>query len=322
VGGGYERPQYPRLAVPQGAEEPEGRRPHQLSPSGRVDIRKGLARTKIEKETAEAVAENPVARRGPRRHTRSRSVSTSLITRPPPSRKSLSPAPAAAQDVAVVHTLEEFRPHSAIRAFEKETEPQSAYRVLEAQARCFAGKLGFAVEEGESVWSRFPPMQRDELAVYEAVRGLSDHDLTGLQTLLTALSFSQDSGDRLDTSDSLFNRVARDLSVDMKNHWRPDPQFLGRRNRKQLVAIAIASGYTDSAAQLSTYKKADLVNALGRYFAQAQAEADPSPQQQKARDWLPEARGKLGRPPFQSPIWSEEFSSEVAVNFTLPPSAL
>jgi hypothetical protein len=32
--------------------------------------------------------------------------------------------------------------------------------------------------------------------------------------------------DRLDTSDSLFNRVARDLNVDMKNHWRPDAAFL------------------------------------------------------------------------------------------------
>ena len=69
------------------------------------------------------------------------------------------------------------------------------------------------------------------------------HDLAGLQTLLAALSFGQGNCDRLDTSDSLFNRVARDLSVNMKNHWRPDAAFFGKRNREQLVGIAKECGY-------------------------------------------------------------------------------
>jgi ParB family transcriptional regulator, chromosome partitioning protein len=139
------------------------------------------------------------------------------------------------------------------------------------------------------VWSSFPPPFSDELALYEAVRGLSDHDLTGLQTILAALSFGQEDCDRLDAQDSLFNRVARDLGVDMRRHWRPDAAFLGKRNREQLVAIAKECGYADTPGQLSTYKKADLVNALARYFQSAQAEADPTPAQQKAREWLPEA---------------------------------
>src|SRR5260370_31548354 len=90
--------------------------------------------------------------------------------------------------------------HEAFAALGKEAETQSAYRVLEEQARCFAGKLGFKIEEGESVWDSFPPPFTDELALYEAVRGLSDHDLAGLQTLLAALSFGQENCDRLDTS--------------------------------------------------------------------------------------------------------------------------
>ena len=40
------------------------------------------------------------------------------------------------------------------------------------------------------------------------------------------------------TEDSLFNRVARDLSVDMRYHWHPDRSFFERRTRDQLVAIA------------------------------------------------------------------------------------
>jgi len=54
--------------------------------------------------------------------------------------------------------------------------------------------------------------------VYEAVQGLSDHKLEGLHTLLTALTFGQIVCDRLGTSDSLFNRVAVALGIDMKNH--------------------------------------------------------------------------------------------------------
>jgi ParB family chromosome partitioning protein len=139
------------------------------------------------------------------------------------------------------------------------------------------------------VWDCLPPAFTKDLALYAAVRGLSDADLNGLQVLLTALSFGQENCDRLDAKDSLFNRVARDLAVDMKNHWRPDAAFLGKRNREQLVAVALGSGYTESAAQLSKYKKADLVNALARHFESARAARDPSEQQRKALAWLPEA---------------------------------
>ena len=95
------------------------------------------------------------------------------------------------------------------------------------------------------------------------MRGLSDHDLAGLQTLLAALSFGREDCDRLDGSDSLFNRVARDLSVDMKNHWRPDAAFFGKRNREQLVAIAKECGYADGNGLLGSYKKSELISSLG-----------------------------------------------------------
>jgi hypothetical protein len=121
--------------------------------------------------------------------------------------------------------------------------------------------------------------QRDDLALYEAVRSLSDHDLTGLQTLLTALSFGQENCDRLDTGDSLFNRVARDLSVDMHNHWHPDASFFSKRTRDQLVSIAIDCGYAEGKGQVSSYKKNDLVNCLIRHFQSAKAAAAPTPAQ-------------------------------------------
>jgi hypothetical protein len=48
---------------------------------------------------------------------------------------------------------------------------ESAYAVLESQAQMFAGWLGFEIEVVESVWTKFPPRDPDDLALYDAVRG-------------------------------------------------------------------------------------------------------------------------------------------------------
>jgi ParB family chromosome partitioning protein len=260
-----------------------------LSPSGHVEIREGLAPHKIEKATAEATAENPIAPpkvKAPYSaplcryiaHHKTAAVAEVLLS-----------SPRAAQEVMIVKQLVAFRPHQAIRAFEKDTAPQAAYHVLEGRARSFARKLGFNIEEGESVWLCFPPMHVKDLALYEAVRGLSDEQLSELQTLLTALSFSQESSDRLDVRDSLFNRVARDLSIDMRKHWRPDFGFFNKRNREQLAAIANECGYVEGHGAVGSMKKADLIAALVKHFGNAMAAVDPLPSQIKAREWLPEA---------------------------------
>jgi ParB family transcriptional regulator, chromosome partitioning protein len=260
-----------------------------LSPSGAVEIREGLVKQKIEAETEEAIAENPIAPPKVKAsysaplcryiaHHKSAAVAEILLA-----------SPRTAQEVLIVRTLKEFRLHEAFPALSKDGEAQSAYRVLEEQARSFAMRLGFKIEEGESVWDSFPPPFTDELALYESVRGLSDHDLSGLQTLLAALSFGQSNCERLDTNDSLFNRVARDLSVDMKNHWRPDAAFFGKRNREQLVGIARECGYADGNGSLGSYKKSELISSLVRHFVNAHSTAEPTEAQRKARNWLPEA---------------------------------
>jgi hypothetical protein len=49
--------------------------------------------------------------------------------------------------------------------------------------------------------------------------------------------------DRLDTHEgSLFNKIAKDLAVDMRDYWRPDEGFLKRRNKVQLQALMNESG--------------------------------------------------------------------------------
>lgn len=192
-------------------------------------------------------------------------------------------------EVLTVQTLKGLRIHPAFATLAKEPGGQTAYAVIEVQAKTFASKLGFAIEDGESVWNCFPPYGVGELALYEAVRGLSDHDLAQLQTLLAALSFGQENCDKLDTRDSFFNRVARDLNMDMRNHWRPDASFFGKRNREQLVAIAKECGYADGHGSVGSYKKSELITALVKHFQNAMTASDPLPSQIKAREWLPEA---------------------------------
>jgi ParB family chromosome partitioning protein len=75
----------------------------------------------------------------------------------------------------------------------------------------------------------------------------------------------------------------------MRNHWRPDATFFGKRTRGQLVANAIDCGYAEVNGQVSSYKKVDLLNCLIRHFQTAKSAAPPTLSQQKAREWLPEA---------------------------------
>ena len=58
--------------------------------------------------------------------------------------------PRKAKEVAVVDRLMHLRPHEAVTALAKETEPQSVYAVLEGHARLFARWLGFDSEVEES----------------------------------------------------------------------------------------------------------------------------------------------------------------------------
>jgi ParB family transcriptional regulator, chromosome partitioning protein len=167
-----------------------------LSPSGRVDIREGLVRRDIDRETAEETADNPVAPRKVKPAYSSVLCAYIAHHKTAAVQEMLFACPRKAKEVAVVPVAP---PHEAMKGLAKEAEPQSAYAVLEGQFRQFAAKLGFAVEAEEPVWTQFPPPCLDELSLYEAVRGLSDHDLDQLDTLLTALVFGQDNCHRLDT---------------------------------------------------------------------------------------------------------------------------
>ena len=180
--------------------------------------------------------------------------------------------------------------HEGLKAFARMEEPPVSYRALEQQAQAFADQLGLTDDRGGSpAWARLLSARRSPHALYETVQALGDEDLEQLHLLLTVLCFGQGDCHRLDTGDTLFNRVARDIGVDMRAYWQPDEDFLSRRTRAQLTEIAVESGLASRLGHPSAMKKSELVKTLARHFARVRTLEEPTEADLQARDWLPEA---------------------------------
>jgi ParB family chromosome partitioning protein len=180
--------------------------------------------------------------------------------------------------------------HDCLSSFAQADEPPASYQGVEQQAKQLATALGLVEDDEERAgWMLLRCSGRDATTLYEAVKALSDEDLDRLHLLLTVLAFGQGNINRLDTTDTLFNRVAQDLGADMRACWRPDMAFLSRRTREQLMQIAAESGYTARSGYPAQLKKSELVTALVRHFAWAQHPDNTSDSALKARDWLPDA---------------------------------
>jgi hypothetical protein len=257
-----------------------------LSPRGTVEIRENLIR-KASRQTVQTLRDNPIA-------PKPKASYATPLRRMPACHKSMAvqevllSAPRVAKELAAVRSFVELNMHTCVGTLSREDDPQGAYRVLETQAAHFARKLDLAPEQGEDVWSVFPPSDPDDVAIYLSVKTFSDHELEGFRTLLTALSFGQEDCDRFDTKDSLFNVLAQNLNISMRNHWRPDRSFFEKRTRDQLVSVAKECGFADGGSCLGSYKKSVLVSGLAKFFADAQGESDPSEAQEKAGAWLPD----------------------------------
>lgn len=261
-----------------------------ITPRGIVEVREGLLKPNLDEDTAEALAENPIAPpkakpfyTAPVRrmigHCKSAAVGELLLS-----------SPRIAKEVAAVLLLANLKPHEAYGAAARQTERQTPFAVLDRQARMMALKLGFGPGDEECGWDALAPCGPvNRAALYETVKTLSDHDLDALHTLIVALTFGQSDCEKLDTRESFFNGVAQDLKADMRNHWKPDRAFLSRRNRDELIEIAKANGTADGRGSLGSYKKSELVETILFHDGNARLAASPIPAQRKALDWLPEA---------------------------------
>lgn len=267
-----------------------------LKPTGRVEIEKGLARHEVKEEVVETTRETPEA-------PRDRAVLSNGLIRYAAIQKSIAlqaallANPRKAKEVAAAYLLQAFGRAYPVRitihpclagsaAFEQRPKAFTAMRAEAARLLACVrtrvdeeGKLSTAGANGDAA-----------LRSYEAVQPLSDADLDGLCIFLILMSFGQRDMEALDTEQSLFNRVAQDIGLVLRDWWTPGPEFLALMRKDQLEAAAIESGASLRLGKLGHLAKKELVEALARHFERtARTDLQLDEHDEKARAWLPGA---------------------------------
>ena len=262
-----------------------------LHPSGSVEVRKGLVKRPIEPRVVEAVRPSPAVSRPRERPEFSRDVlDHATRQRSAVLQAALLANRRKAKEVAAALLLIGMNlDHGArLTLHPCNTAPasehgQASYRKIEALASELADCLGFDRRETKTGVARLASGD-DPAALYEAVGLLSDEDLERLVIVLPILCFGQ-SDWGASNPDSLANRVAADIGLDVRAWWTPNEAFLSGLRRDQIERLAVSSGAAEH-VQLRNGSKKDLVAALDAYFAQASVTENPR-EDRRAQQWLP-----------------------------------
>ncbi len=275
-----------------------------LHPTGPVEMRRGLVRHEVKEEVVEATREIPEAPKE-RPEVSAGLVRYAALHKSIALQAALLQNPRKAKEVAAVSLLLGLLPskrlsidvHPCVTAWDESANKPKALASISAELSRLSRLLGIEFDARARV-SNPNGLADTAVAVYQAVRGLSDDDLDRLSTVVVLLSFGQSSVDALDTGESLFNRVAADLGLGMRDWWLPDAEFLALLRRDQLESVAIESGASLRMGKLKSYGKKELVDMLAKYFART---ADPAAtldeHDQKGRCWQPGAMCFPAGPP-------------------------
>ncbi len=267
-----------------------------LKPTGRVEVERGLVRHEVKEEVVEATRETPEAPTErpavPKGLVRYAAIQKSMAVQ-----AALLENPRKAKEVVAVSLLQAYGTNQFVRinihpciagCAALERKPKAFTKVRAEATRLLASVRTRVDDDGQLVTAG----NNGDAALrsYEAVHALSDEDLDRLCVLLVLLSFGQCGLDELDIGDSLFNRVAADLGLALREWWTPDAEFLALMRKDQLDAVAIESGTSQRLGKVKAFSKKDLVDGLARQFERvAKADADLDEHDEKVRQWLPGA---------------------------------
>jgi ParB family chromosome partitioning protein len=274
-----------------------------LKPTGRVEIEKGLVRHEVKEEVVEATRETPEA--PPERPAVPKGlVRYAAIQKSMAVQAALLENPRKAREVTAVCLLQAYGAGQFVRisihpsiagCAALERKPKAFTKVRAEASRLLAcvrtrvdedGQLTTAGDNGDAA-----------LRSYEAVQTLSDEDLDRLCVLLVLLAFGQQGFEELDTGDTLFNRVAADLGLALREWWTPDAEFFALMRKEQLDAVAVESGASLRLGKIKALSKKDLVDGLARQFERtANGEGKLDEHDEKVRQWLPGAMSFPARP--------------------------
>lgn len=254
----------------------------QLCPSGKVEIHEGLVREDIDPSVFEAIKPK-------RKSTYARTVCEYFAMHKSAAvQVELLGNRRKAKEIGVAEMLRYPSVHDCFLYIADSDEGDAYMEALRGEAAALLELLG---EEayGDAFRTLLYRAHSVEHA-YELVQRLDEEGLDRLFAFRSVIQFGQDKCGELDTSErSFFNRVATDIGVDMRKHWMPREWFLSRRTMGQLQAILSESGLSRLFGNGKGYKKSELVPMVARYFAKVRDMSSVKPDQQQARDWLPEA---------------------------------
>jgi ParB family chromosome partitioning protein len=253
-----------------------------LTPEGRVEVHEGLIKKNVDGSVSDALRSNPKASYTKNlcayiAMQKSAAVQAELVNNP---RK--------AKEIGVARMLYDGHSHGCLSYLADLEEDSPQLATINAEALALGKILGLSCDD--CTFGTILDIAYSEAYAYELVQALSDKNLDRLFVFLSALTFGQARTDELDTREqSVFNLVACDLAVDMRQHWKPSAWFLSRRSMNQLQDILKQSGLNRLFGNGKGFKKAELVRMMESYFAKVVAFKKPKPDQKQAQDWLPEA---------------------------------
>lgn len=269
-----------------------------LHPSGEVEIRKALVREAVREEVVTETRETPIA---PRRRERpefpasllrylayhkSIAVQAALLQHPRKAKELAALLLLSGSSLGYGIRLSRHACHDGAPVVGSDGR---GYQEVKAVAVTLANRLCPNQATGTNGAGEETATLIVELAwqvTYDGLCQLSDAELDRLLTLLPILCFGQERLEALDGDDSLFNRVAADLKVNMRDWWTPDVGFLTGLRREQLLAVAEGSGATSRFTGFKNWTKTELVQALSRFFTEVRTIAEDEAAQ-NAGTWLP-----------------------------------
>lgn len=271
-----------------------------LHPSGAVEVREGLVKHEVLEDVTATVRQEPLpSQRKPEKPA----ISAELIRyvarhKSAAAQASLLRNWRKAKEVAVLMLLLGTRfesrvrlsPHSCLSLMSEEACPR-ACQEIEVAAASLAGNLGLQAEAENGQ----PPKDGlnrllnggDAHELYKALGQLSDAELDRLLVLLPVLCFGQQDPDRLDAADSLFNRIAAELGVNMREWWIPDAPFLSLLRREQLLMMALECGAMSRVQGLTSKPKSEVVEDIAKHFLASAHMEQPDDAAKAANQWLP-----------------------------------
>ncbi len=272
-----------------------------LESSGKVEIHEGLLKTKADKSTTAALKKPRATYATPLVKYMAQHKSVAV-------QAALLENPRTMKEIIVAGKLAMFAytSHGHVSYFDKEEGNPPALQQINNAAKHIYGLFDEVQED--TTWHDFKDLFSSHEAAYDHVKALTDDELEAVQIFLEVLEFGQCNVERLDNNaDSLFNKVAIDLNVDMRNYWRPDEAFLKRRNKAQLQQVITDSGSSLKIGNAAGYKKKDLVASMAKHFSHVMTLEAPNEDELKAIFWLPEAMAFPAIDPDAKENRSEDF---------------